>query len=147
MSIEYNKVQETTKKLKQKELTLIKKLEYYEENEKMRKIHSSEEADEVKEEHYKALQLQNAQLKESLAKASNMYESLMQNDKKEDYTKRISIENEKYELEQREEKIRRKLESAIKNWDHAKENNCSGMNLDKLFFCWEKIENESRKKF
>jgi hypothetical protein len=30
MSIEYNKVQETTKKLKQKELTLIKKLEYYE---------------------------------------------------------------------------------------------------------------------
>ncbi len=50
-------------------------------------------------------------------------------------------------MEQREEKIRQRLESAIKNWDHAKENNCAGMNLDELFNCWAKIEAESRKKF
>jgi hypothetical protein len=30
MSIEYNKVQETTKRLKQKELSLLKRIEYYE---------------------------------------------------------------------------------------------------------------------
>lgn len=49
-----------------------------------------------------------------------MYEARLQNEKKEDYTKRMSIENEKYELAQREEKIRKKLESAIRNWNHAK---------------------------
>jgi hypothetical protein len=30
MSMEYNQVQETTKKLKQKEINLLKKLSYYE---------------------------------------------------------------------------------------------------------------------
>jgi hypothetical protein len=33
-------VQETTKRLKQKELALLKRIEYYEENEKLKKIHS-----------------------------------------------------------------------------------------------------------
>lgn len=78
----------------------------------------------------KSLQLENAELKESLAKITKLYESKIHGEKKEDYSKKISLEHEKYELEQREEKIRKKLESAIKNWDHAKENNCSGMNLD-----------------
>lgn len=39
------------------------------------------------------------------------------------------------------------MENAIKNWDHAKENNCAGMSLEELFECWQKIESESRKKF
>lgn len=41
MSLEYNKVQDISKKLKQKELNLIKKLEYYEESEKLKKMHRS----------------------------------------------------------------------------------------------------------
>lgn len=38
-------MQEISKKLKQKELSLIKKLEYYEESEKLKKMHSSHEAE------------------------------------------------------------------------------------------------------
>ena len=38
MSLEYNKVQEVSKKLKQKELKLLKKVEYYEESEKLKKF-------------------------------------------------------------------------------------------------------------
>ena len=34
----------------------------------------------------------------------------------------------------------------MRNWDHAKENSCSGMSLEELFGCWEKIECDSRKK-
>ena len=147
MSIEYNKVQQTTKRLKQKEYSLMKKIEYYQENEKLKKIHTSSEAEEVKAENVRSLMLENEELKASLTKSKTMYESLLTNDKKEDYTKRLSIENERYELEQREEKIKKRLESAIKNWDHAKENNCTGMSLDELFNCWTKIELESRKKF
>lgn len=38
------------------------------------------------------------------------------------------------------------MENALKNWDHTKENNYEGMNIDELLNCWQKIEMESRKK-
>ena len=41
----------------------------------------------------------------------------------------MNLEQFKFDLELKEEKIRKRLENAIKNWDHAKENNCSGMHL------------------
>jgi uncharacterized hydantoinase/oxoprolinase family protein len=146
MSFEYSKVQEAAKKLKQKELALIKKVEFFEESEKLKKIHSSSETEEARAEALQALKLENAELKEALSKQTHFHESRLQSEKKEDYSKRLSLEHCRYELEQKEEKIKKKLESAIKNWDHAKENSCSGMNLEELFDCWQKIENESRKK-
>lgn len=82
MSIEYNKVQETTKKLKQKELALLKKMEYYEENEKLKKIHCSSEAEEAQIEHMRALQIENEELKESLQKAKSTYEAMLGHQRK-----------------------------------------------------------------
>jgi hypothetical protein len=85
-------------------------------------------------------------LKESLAKLTRLYEGKVTSEKKEDYSKRMSLDHFRFELEQKEEKIRKKLEGAIKNWDHAKENSCVGLPLDELLGCWEKIEHESRRK-
>jgi hypothetical protein len=48
MSAEYHNINDTAKKLKKKELDLLKKLEYYEESEKLKKINSSHEADEFR---------------------------------------------------------------------------------------------------
>ena len=79
--------------MKQKEYSLMKKIEYYQENEKLKKIHTSSEAEEVKAENVRSLMLENEELKASLTKSKTMYESLLTNDKKEDYTKRLSIEN------------------------------------------------------
>ena len=47
MSLEYNKSLDIIKKLKQKELNLLKDLQFYKENEKLKKFSNSPEADEV----------------------------------------------------------------------------------------------------
>ena len=48
------------KKLKQKELNLIKKLEYYEESVKVKKLQNSSDNEEAKGENIKMLQLENS---------------------------------------------------------------------------------------
>lgn len=47
MSIEYNKSQDIIKKLKHKEIGLLKDLQFYKESEKLKKFSNSSEADEV----------------------------------------------------------------------------------------------------
>ena len=47
MSLEYNKSLDIIKKLKQKELNLLKDLQFYKENEKLKNFSNSPEADEV----------------------------------------------------------------------------------------------------
>lgn len=83
-------------------MSLLKRIEYYEENEKLKKIHSSSEAEEVQLEQARALQAENDELKEAIQKSKTAYEALLGHDRKEDYSKRLTLENERYELEQRE---------------------------------------------
>ena len=54
----------------------------------------------------------------------------MRCEKREEYSKRVNIENERYDLEQREERLRKRLEGSIRSWEPAKENSCDGMSLD-----------------
>ena len=83
MSAEYHNINETAKKLKKKELDLLKKLEYYEESEKLKKMNNSHEADEFRAENWDYLKMENDELKSELAKLKTINESLMSNEKKE----------------------------------------------------------------
>lgn len=59
-------------------------------------MNSSHEADEFRAEKWDYLKMENDELKSQLSKLKTINESLMSNQKKEEYSKRMSLDNERY---------------------------------------------------
>ena len=84
-----------------------------EESRKVSKLQVSQPEDEQRE-IVRCLQSENKELKEALGRSKGLYETLMHCEKREDYSKRVSLETQRYELAQREEKLRKGLERAVR---------------------------------